>query len=50
MEARFAGRAAEVAADIRALPTVDTAVGVVKKLIAKDGLQPGAVGITGVSR
>ena len=37
-------RAAEVAADIRALPTVDTAVGVLKKLIAKDGLQPGAVG------
>jgi hypothetical protein len=50
MEARFAGRAAEVAADIRALPTVDTAVGVLKKLIAKDGLQPGAVGITGLSR
>ena len=49
-EARFAARAAEVAADIRGLPTVDTAVGVLKKLIAKDGLQPGAVGITGLSR
>jgi MGT family glycosyltransferase len=49
-DARFAARAAEVAADIRALPTVDTAVDVLKKLIAKDGLQPGAVGIPGLSR
>jgi len=49
-DARFAARAAEVAADIRALPAIDTAVDVLKKLIAKDGLRPGAVGITGLSR
>ena len=49
-DARFAARAAEVAADIRALPTVDTAVHVLEKLIANDGLQPRAVGIPGVSR
>ena len=48
--ARFAARAADVAADIRALPTVDTAVHVLQKLIAKDGLQPRAVGIPGLSR
>ena len=49
-DARFAARAADVAADIRALPTVDTAVHVLQKLIAKDGLQPRAVGIPGLSR
>jgi UDP:flavonoid glycosyltransferase YjiC (YdhE family) len=46
---RYAARAARVAADIRALPTVDTAVEVLEKLI-KDGLRPAAVGIPGLSR
>ncbi|MDA0169628.1 glycosyltransferase [Solirubrobacter taibaiensis] len=47
---RYTARAAEIAADIRALPTVDTAVDVLKKLIANDGLQPGPAGIHGLSR
>ena len=47
---RYAAGAAQVAAEIRALPTVDTAVGVLEQLLTKDGLQPAAVGIHGLSR
>ena len=44
---RYAAGAAQVAAEIRALPTVDTAVDLLRKLV---GWEPGAVGIHGLSR
>jgi UDP:flavonoid glycosyltransferase YjiC (YdhE family) len=44
---RYAAGAAQVAAEIRALPTVDTAVDLLRKLV---GWEPRAVGIHGLSR